>query len=646
MSANAECSTQGSDTAWPPADATALRRHLEHADLVALLATVAHLTRDPSLLREEWRPVLCYGVAESAMSPAVEAEVRDLCTEKLLAFATAGSPPPRQCGYDEVRRFCEWMMPSVHEGYSAMVLEDLVGEGNDPRRPQWRVDAVAQAAVPKVAIIGAGESGLLLGYRLKQAGVPFVILEKNPDVGGTWYENRYPGCRVDCNSFFYSYAFARHIWDDYYGHAADVQQYFARVAADAGLYEHIELEAEVTCCTWDAEAASWRLEYIKAGATHALDCAILVSAVGQLNRPAWPDIKGIDTFRKPSFHSAQWRHDVDLAGKRVAVIGTGASAAQIVPQLARVAAQVTVLARTATWLLPTPLLHEKVSDGHKWVFAHVPAYAMWYRATLTLPGAYGMLDGVTVDPGYPPTERAVSAANDAARAAITAWMEEQLEDRPDLRDFVIPTTPVGAKRIIRDNGTWIATLKKDNVSLDTRRISAIDADGVVFADGSRVDCDVLVYATGFQASKFLMPMTVTGEGGVDLHAAWDGDPRAYLGMTVPGFPNLYVLYGPNTNQVVHGGSAILWTEFSVKYVLSAIRQMLATGSRALSVKREVYDDYSARIDEANALRTWGFSSCTSWYKNAKGRVTQNFPFSSYEIWWRTHELNLADYEVR
>ena len=211
---------------------------------------------------------------------------------------------------------------------------------------------------------------------------------------------------------------------------------------------------------------------------------------------------------------------------------------------------------------------------------------------------------------------------------------------------MIPTTPVGAKRIIRDNGTWIATLKKDNVSLDTRRISAIDADGVVFADGSRVDCDVLVYATGFQASKFLMPMTVTGEGGVDLHAAWDGDPRAYLGMTVPGFPNLYVLYGPNTNQVVHGGSAILWTEFSVKYVLSAIRQMLATGSRALSVKREVYDDYSARIDEANALRTWGFSSCTSWYKNAKGRVTQNFPFSSYEIWWRTHELNLADYEVR
>jgi len=182
--------------------------------------------------------------------------------------------------------------------------------------------------------------------------------------------------------------------------------------------------------------------------------------------------------------------------------------------------------------------------------------------------------------------------------------------------------------------------------LNTGRIKEIDAEGVIFADGSREDYDVLVFATGFQASKFLMPMTVTGEGGVDLHAAWDGDPRAYLGMTVPGFPNMYVLYGPNTNQVVHGGSAILWTEFSVKYVLSAIRQMIEGGCRALSVKQDVYDTYAARVDEANALRTWGFSACTSWYKNAKGRVTQNFPFSSYEIWWRTHELSLADYELR
>lgn len=646
MSSNPESRRHGSQAPWLPADESALRRYLEHADLVALIATVAHLTRDPAFLREEWRPALRYGVAESAMSPAEEARVRDLCADKLLSFARAGVPPPAQCTYDEVRRFCEWLMPSVHEGYTAMVLEDLVSDGHDLRRPQWRLDPDAQARAPKVAIIGAGESGILLGYRLKQAGIPFVILEKNPDVGGTWYENRYPGCRVDCNSFFYSYAFSRHIWDDYYGHAADVQQYFARLAAEEGLYAHIELEAEVTRCAWDEDTATWRVEYVKAGETRALDCTILVSAVGQLNRPSWPDISGIDTFRKPSFHSAHWRHDVDLAGKRVAVIGTGASAAQIVPQLARVAGQVTVLARTTTWLLPTPLLHEKVSDAHKWVFANVPAYAMWYRATLTLPGAYGMLDGVTVDPAYPPTERAVSAANDAARAAITAWMEEQLQDRPDLRDFVIPTTPVGAKRIIRDNGTWIATLKKDNVAVNTTRIGEIDADGVIFADGSREDYDVIVYATGFQASKFLVPMTVTGAGGVDLHAAWDGDPRAYLGMTVPEFPNMFVLYGPNTNQVVHGGSAILWTEFSVKYVLSAIHQMVARDCRALSVKQDVYDAYSARIDEANALRSWGFSSCTSWYKNAKGRVTQNFPFSSYEIWWRTHEINLADYELR
>lgn len=622
-----------------------LRAQLNSADLPALLATVAHLTGDPTVLRPEWRPAIEFGVAVSGMSAEQEHRIRDICYEKLLAFENAGRAVPAHCTYDEVRRFAEWMMPSVHESYTTMVFEDLVGRDQDLRTPRWSLDSDRSARPPRVVIIGAGESGLLLGYRLKQAGVPFTIIEKNADVGGTWLENRYPGCRVDCNSFFYSYAFARQIWNDYYGHAADVQKYFADVAAEAGLYDHIILNSEVTRCTWNGDAGSWRVEYRSAGTLKQVDCEFLVSAVGQLNRPSIPVIAGRDRFKGPAFHSALWDQQADLAGKRVAVIGTGASAAQIVPQVARTAQRVTIIARTMPWLLPTTLLQEPVSEGKKWLLANLPTYSMWYRATLTLPGAYGMLDGVKVDPDYPPSERAVSAENDAVRAAITRWMEEQLKGRPDLREAVIPKTPVGAKRIVRDNGSWIATLKRDNVAVVMTPIAEIDETGIAFADGSREDFDVIVYGTGFHASKFLMPMTVIGEGGVDLHTMWDGDARAYLGMSVPGFPNMFILYGPNTNQVVHGGSAILWSEFSVKYVLDAIHQMVTKGFRAMSVKQEVHDAYSRRIDEANALRSWGYSKCTSWYKNEKGRVTQNFPFSSYEFWHRTHEVNMTDYHL-
>ncbi len=629
-----------------PNDVKELRAKIKGADSNALLAAVAHLIGDPSVLKKEWRPSYRFGIPISGVNAEEEEKVRDFCAEKLVEFAKSGKPVPTECTYDEVHRFCQWMMPHVHEGYVAMVREELVSPDYDPRIPTWNLKG-SSAAKPRVVIIGAGESGLLLGYRLKQAGVPFTIIEKNAGVGGTWYENSYPGCRVDCNTFFYSYAFARNIWDEYYGQSFDLQKYFHRVATETGLYDDTILNAEVIKSVWDAATCRWHVEYVKDGKNLTIECEVLVSAVGQLNRPKLPDIKGLNRFKRPAFHSAQWDHSVDVSGKRIGVIGTGASAMQIVPQVSRTAAKVTVLARSMPWLVPTTLLHEKVCDSMKWTLANIPTYAMWYRGVLALPGAYGMLEGVVVDPDYPPTERSVSALNEAVRIALTESIEAQLIDRPDLRDIVIPKSPFAAKRIVRDNGIWISTLKRENVAIQSKTIQEVDETGIVFTDGSHEEFDVLVYATGFHASQFLMPMTVLGENGVDLRKCWDGDDaRAYIGMTVPKFPNLFVLYGPNTNQAVHGGSAILWSEFSVTYVMDAIRQMAFNGIRSLSVKPSVFQSYSDRVDEANALRTWGFSGASSWYKNSKGRATQNFPFPSYELWWRTHEVNLAEYDLR
>ena len=301
----------------------------------------------------------------------------------------------------------------------------------------------------------------------------------------------------------------------------------------------------------------------------------VVSAVGQLNRPRLPDIPGREDFAGASFHSAAWDHGVDLAGKRVAVVGTGASAFQIVPEIAGSAEELLVFQRTAPWLRPTPHYHDPVPEGLAWLLRHVPYYAQWYRLWLFAPGLLekgGILQGWIVDESYPPTERAVSALNDGLRAALTEAMTAQVADAPELLSRVIPDYPVGAKRVFRDDGRWFATLKRDHVSLVTESITGMTAGGIVTADGTEHDVDVVVYATGFEASRFLAPMRVTGRDGVDLHEYWAGEPRAYLGLTVPGFPNLFCLYGPNTNLVGQGGSIFYFSECGTTYLLDALRR--------------------------------------------------------------------------
>jgi 4-hydroxyacetophenone monooxygenase len=626
------------------ADDNSLRENMLEADLPTLLATVCYLTGDPGVLRPEWKPTLEFGVAVSRLSAEEERNVRAFCFDRLVAFRDSRMSAPEAPTYDDVQNVGRWLMGEAIEPCLQLALEEMVVADHDPRKPRWSKSKIAKHRPFSVGIIGAGESGLLMAIRLRQANVPFAIYEKNTDVGGTWFENQYPGCRVDCNSFFYSYAFAREVWDDYYGHAEDVQAYLAKVARDGGIWDHIRFETEVNHAAWQEDAAVWEVTFTGPCGAASNSHQLLISAVGQLNRPNYPDIKGRDSFGGPHFHSARWDHSVDLTSKRVGVIGTGASAAQFIPQIARKASHVSVLARTAPWLLPTPLLQEPVTAAQRWLLNNIPAYAMWYRATLVLPGAVGMLDGVIVDPNYPPTESAVSAKNDAARKAILEWLEPQIEDRPDLRPVLLPSSPLGGKRIIRDNGAWVKALKRDNVSVVTAPIEQIDEQGIVFKDGTRHEFDVLIYGTGFQAARFLFPMQVTGRKGARLREVWnDDDARAYLGLTVPDFPNLFILYGPNTNQVVHGGSVIMWTEFSVTYVMDAIRILLEGGAKAMDVKPDVFNRFTERVDAANRLRAWGFSTVNSWYKNSKGRVTQNFPFSTSELWQRTREVTLADY---
>ncbi|PWB43862.1 MAG: NAD(P)/FAD-dependent oxidoreductase [Dehalococcoidia bacterium] len=625
------------------ADDAAIRAALADAFLPALLPALAQATGDFTILRAELRPPgIAPGVPQGGMSPQQQEAAREIAFEALKQLRIEGetrTPAPLE---DAIKRITAWMTGSqASDDYLPLLLEELGPEGEDPRAPQWRKDP----NVPfTVAIIGAGMSGILAGIRLKQAGVPFVILEKNHDVGGTWLENTYPGARVDVSNAFYSYSFAQKTdWPKHYSTQDVLLDYFRDVAGEYGIREHVRFNTEVLEAAFDEASGSWRLQVRGAnGAEETVEVQGVISAVGQLNRPKMPEIKGMETFRGPSFHSARWDHSVDLKGKRVVVIGTGASAAQFIPSIAPEVADLTVFQRTPPWLVPVPQYHDEVPGGLQWLFRHVPHYVHWYRFWLFWNTTDGMLAAATVDESWEPKTLAVSEANDQLRMLLTGYMQMQFGDRPDLLEKVLPKYPPAAKRLVLDNGIWAATLKRDNVRLVTDGIREVTAAGVVAADGTEYPADVIIYGTGFQASKFLTPMRVKGRGGADLHAQWNGDARAYMGITVPNFPNLFLLYGPNTNIVVNG-SIIYFSECEVQYVLGCIKLLLDEGKRALDCKPEVHDAYNERIDRANLLRVWGVSDVNSWYKNDKGRVAQNWPFNLIEYWKQTKEPDPADY---
>jgi 4-hydroxyacetophenone monooxygenase len=278
------------------------------------------------------------------------------------------------------------------------------------------------------------------------------------------------------------------------------------------------------------------------------------------------------------------------------------------------------------------------------LYAHVPSYSEWNRFHIFWKMGDGVLAGVRVDPDWEPKDHAVGLVNDSLRQLLTGYLGEQFADRPDLLDKVVPSYPPGAKRLLRDNGVWAGALKRENVHLITDAIREITPTGIVTADGVAHDVDVIIYGTGFQASKFLTPMKVTGRGGMDLHEQWNGDARAYLGVTVPGFPNLFCLYGPNTNIVING-SIIYFSECGVRYILGCLGLLLGGGHRALDVRRDVHDEFNERVDAENALMAWGWSDVNSWYKNEHGHVAQNWPFTLLEYWQRTLAPDPGDYEL-
>lgn len=631
-----------------------IAQYLKELNTGALIMSIVHMTGDTAILREFHSPRTLDVVAAGSQSGGDLSDggytseqvdrVHALALQAIESYRERGGTLP-QLDENNVDALYRYMCGhAVDDVYLNFIKEEIALDGIDHRGLLLdEPELASRAADFPVVIIGAGMGGILAAIRLGEAGIPCTVIEKNAGTGGTWYENRYPGCRVDVAGHSYSYSFEpNHDWSSHYPRAEEIQAYFDRCADEYGVKERIRFETEVCSACFDDDSGLWRVTVRDSrGEEATLVARAVISAVGQLNRPKMPDIEGLDSFAGPVVHSGAWPAGLDLAGKRVAVIGSGATAFQIIPQLAQSASRLTVFQRSPAWMFPNPIYHSPVGEGQKWALRKLPYYSKWYRFWLFFISVEGVYEKTLVDPDWH-RPGAVSASNDEMRQALTAWFESQVKD-PALLQKVLPDYPPFGKRILQDDGAYLAALQKDNVELVTTGIKAVTESGVVTEDGAEHEVDAIVCATGFYADRFLFPMKITGRHGVELSEQWAAtDGRAYLGITVPNFPNLFCIYGPNTNLVV-AGSIAHNAESQVNYILRCIRILLERNCATMDCRQEVHDAYNERVDAVNAATAWGFPTVNNWYKNSAGRVTANLPFRIIDYWQMTKEPDPTDY---
>ena len=629
------------------ADERVLREALADADIVPQLLVHAQLTGEVDLL-EEARPHIQGGWSHLASLPD---ELRDRIRGRLVdalgarAAGTASGPPrpPRDLFG---RIMSVGIGQPIPDDYVSMLLEEMSQDEDDARRVHWRGPVPENLSGFQVVIVGAGLSGLCMGIKLREAGIPFVILEKNDAVGGTWYENSYPGAGVDIPNHFYSFSFSlKHDWSRHFAGRDELWRYLNDVADAHDMRRHIRFRMEAVSARFDDETSLWEVTTRDpCGRAETFKGQVFIPAVGQLNRPAIPAIPGLDGFGGPLFHTAAWDHGVDLTGKRVALVGTGASSMQVGPAIADKVDRLLVFQRGRHWAIAHPLYKQEVSRGMKWALEHIPHLARWHRFLLFWASGDVLHAMLEVDPGWDRRDVSLNAENHAFRERLLAHMRAELRDRPDLLEQVIPDYPPYGKRMLRDNG-WYGMLKRENVALVTDPIDHVDHDAIVDQAGRRHDVDVVVLATGFQAARILAPMEITGRGGRRLGDVWaNEDARAYLGISVPEFPNLFVLFGPNTG-LSHGGSMFFMSECQVRYVMQAIRELIERGAATIECRPEPHQSYARRVDEALGRMVWASPNVKSWYKNKAGRVVSLSPWRLVDYWKLTSAFNPADYRI-
>lgn len=639
-------------TTFEPLDRSELTAALPDADLRVLLMCLFQVSGDRKWLAPRFRPkrdVRLIAEEDAGFPPEVADEIRAAA----VALLTDGPievalEDPGDDLMVEMMRWC--MSEQIDAGYAPMFREDL---GLTDRTVRWsgdRPDRIDRHTL----IVGAGATGIILAKRLLDLGIPFTIAERADDVGGTWRDNVYPGAAVDTPNHAYSFSTgSRYRWSRNFSPQPELIDYLRRSADEFGIRDRIRFGTEVVGATWDDDARRWRVSLLVRHADGStsddeITAEHLVAAIGPFGRAKLPEVEGASSFRGDIFHTTRWPVGLDLSGKRVALVGTGASAMQIGPAIATEVGHLTILQRTPQWARPIPRFHDPIADGAQWLLEHVPFYAQWFRFSMLWRYGDGLLPHLRKDPSWPHPERSLNRVNERHRQEMYDHMVNELGDRTDLLDRCVPDYPPYGKRILLDNG-WYRMLRRGNVSLVAGSLQRISPDGIVVAtpdgDEEPIDVDVIVLSTGFEVNESVRVLGLVGRGGATLDDLWDDDDAtAYLGMTIPSFPNLFVMLGPSTG-LGHGGSAIFQAESQARYVCDALVTMIERDIAAIDVKRSAHDAYVHAVDARHADMIWTHPGVSTYYRNAKGRVVLATPWSLLEYWRMTHDVDLDDYEL-
>jgi cation diffusion facilitator CzcD-associated flavoprotein CzcO len=471
----------------------------------------------------------------------------------------------------------------------------------------------------RVAIIGAGASGIAMAVKLKRAGFhDFTVFEMSDSVGGTWFDNTFPGCEVDVQSHAYSFSFMPYDWSRNFARGEEVLQYFLHTVRETGIGTHLRLSSEIRSVNWDNATSTYTLT-LASGETHVSD--VVVSCVGTLSNPNYPVWDGLDDFQGPHFHTARWEHEHDLSDKRVAVVGTGSTACQVVPALAPNVKQVYLFQRSPTWVLPKDARDFEPAERARFASSRL-------RQRIDRVKIFHAADKRKVRRGMFVAE---SKEQQGFRRMLEGFIAAQIED-PDLRKLMTPDYPVGCKRPVQA-GNFYASLNRSNVTVVPHAVSRVTRDALVDDTGAEHEVDVIVMATGFTAQQYLATYEITGRNGKSIHDVWNQSPRAFLGMTVPGFPNFFMLYGPNANG---GVSAISQAEFAADAVVRCLKRMARRGARIADTRTSAAEWFVRWVDKGNANRTTRLeTNCSNYFYAPDGRNVTQWPDTRFKYWLMT-----------
>ena len=618
---------------------TLLKDGIANANIPALLMVLYQMTGEATWLQEPFAPGRSPGLDDNdsgQLPDEVQAQIRTAAAEAIEAWL-AGKPLAieRPTNLRLAEMLSVAMTEHVPEEYGDIVA---AGMGYD-------LEPTAEAAIAadKTAIvIGGGVSGICAGIELGKLGIDYTLFEKNEDFGGTWFENRYPGCGVDTPSLTYTFSCRPNDWSMYFPLRDEIEGYLLDTAREFGLYDKARFRTHVEEARWNTATDQWDVTITTPDGkreTHSAD--YLFSAVGILNIPKYPQIDGLDEFAGEVYHTSRWPAEADLSGKRVAVIGNGASGMQVAPAIADEVSRMTIFARSKQWAAPFPQFRKKVPEGVRYLMQVVPLYRAWLEQRLSWTFNDRVHGTLFRDPEWEHPERAVNEINDAHRRVFTRYVEEQLQDRPELIERVLPEYPPFAKRMLLDNG-WFRTIKKPHVDLIPEHLAKVEGNTLSTSSGETVEADVIILATGFQTTNVLGSYDIVGREGQLLRDHWGEDnASAYLGTLVPGFPNFFILLGPNVGSG-HGGSMIRNIENQMHFAGQVVQCAEAQEASTVEVKETAYTDYSRRIDDAHDRLVWTHPGTENWYRNSQGRVVAITPWRNDAFWRMTRSPDEAD----